>query len=86
MKEKLQQLINEVKTLKQVEKVLKINKIAYEVVEGFLGNELKINDINKYHRIVKMSNRLEVITMVKCSIGGAEAMLKAQMIQDKLSF
>ena len=47
MKEKLNQLVKETKTLKQVEKVLKQNKIAYEETKVYLARVRKFYEMYK---------------------------------------
>lgn len=86
MKEKLKQLVKNAKTLKQVEKILKSNKISYEWVESIGGKELKIIDANCYYRIFKRNGYMEVLKMVKHSLGGGEALLKAKLIHERLSY
>lgn len=88
-KEELKNLVKDCKTIKQAEKVLIKNKVDYEVNdEAFSGTELVLKNEEGTLRILKHKgdSYLVVIQMVKHSLGGAEAMLKAQFIQDCLSF
>ena len=82
MKEKLQQLLNGVKTLKQAESILKNNNIKYCYFDGIGGLELQIKEGIKTHRILKNKISLEIKTLVKTHIEVDPVDLyKAKLIQ-----
>ncbi len=82
MKEKLQQLLNGAKTLKQAESILKNNNIKYCYFEGIGGSELQIKEDSKTHRILKNKKSLEIKTLVKAHIEiDSVDLYKAKLIQ-----
>ena len=86
-KQMIENLMNGVKNLTDAKKVLRNNEIEYEVFDGLLSTELKIYNGNETYRIIpRKNNCVEVKCMIKVTIGGAEANLKAQLIQNKLSY
>ena len=68
-KEYLEKLVSGCKNLKEVEKVLKQNKIKYTLFEGILGDEFQVVENDKtYHRIRFLKKKLHITTMVKHTI------------------
>ena len=86
-KQVIESLMNGVKNLTEAKKVLRKNEIEYEVFESILSTELHIYNGNETYRIIpRKNNDVEVKCWIKITIGGAEVSLKAQLINDKLSY
>ena len=68
-KEYLEKLVSGCKNLKEVEKILKQNKIEYTFFENILTDEFQVVENEKtYHRIMFLKKKLEIKTMVTHTI------------------
>lgn len=87
LKHQLIKIAKNNKNLNDVKKTLNNLSIEFVEYEGILNNELQINKNNcKWYRIIQKPRTLEFKEMKRETIGGPEASLKANLIQEQLSF